>query len=359
MRDSTADLDALASTNAGPENAHGAAVNAEMSGRAIPDSLHIRQLTIAYPSYGKKAHQALTGVTLSILPGEIVGLVGESGSGKTTLARSILGMVPQPGIIEGGEVIFNGQDLAKLSVGALRSIRGRHISMMVPNPRSELNPLQTVGQQIANVAHEHLGGTRRDAAKMAMDMLQAVRIPDAKRRFDAYPHELSGGMAQRVVIAIALICSPKLIISDDATSGLDVTVQAQVLELMSALVREKNASMLFITRDIGITAHFCSQVAVMYGGEIVELAGTGPFFERPAHPYSIMLLAAFSHNPALRARWTKDTESQYASLAAETGCRFRYRCVRAQDRCEAEKPVLRPIADAHSVRCHFPVERST
>jgi oligopeptide/dipeptide ABC transporter ATP-binding protein len=161
-------------------------------------------------------------------------------------------------------------------------------------------------------------------------------------------------MAQRVIIAIALICSPQFIISDDATSGLDVTVQAQVLELMKVLVRDNSASMLFITRDIGIAAHFCNRVAVMYGGEIVELGDTEAFFGRPAHPYSIMLLAAFSHNPALRRRWIKEGSANEG--AAETGCPFRLRCVRAQARCKDEHPTLRPLRSGHEVRCHSPVE---
>jgi oligopeptide/dipeptide ABC transporter ATP-binding protein len=322
--------------------------------RPVTANLSVRDLVVSFPSYGRKDHRALDHINLDVRHGEIIGLVGESGSGKTTLARAIMAMVPQPGAIESGEVLFGGVSMTKLGVDALRKIRGRSISMMVPNPRSELNPLQTVGQQIANVAHQHLGGSRKDAAQKALDMLRAVRIPDAERRFNAYPHELSGGMAQRVIIAIALICSPQFIISDDATSGLDVTVQAQVLDLMKVLVRDQNASMLFITRDIGIAAHFCNRVAVMYGGEIVELGDTKAFFGRPAHPYSIMLLAAFSHNPALRRRWIKDGSANQS--AANTGCLFRLRCVRAQPRCETEHPELRSLKSGHEVRCHFPVE---
>jgi oligopeptide/dipeptide ABC transporter ATP-binding protein len=321
---------------------------------AASSKLSVRDLVVSFPAYGRRAHRALNHVNLEVRHGEIIGLVGESGSGKTTLARAIMGMVPQPGKIDGGDVLFGATNMTKLDVDALRKIRGRAISMMVPNPRSELNPLQTVGQQIANVAFQHLGITRKEAGRRALDMLRAVRIPDPERRFNAYPHELSGGMAQRVIIAIALICSPQFIISDDATSGLDVTVQAQVLELMKVLVRDNNASMLFITRDIGIAAHFCNRVAVMYGGEIVELGDTESFFGRPAHPYSIMLLAAFSHNPALRRRWIKDGSANEG--AAETGCPFRLRCVRAQPQCENHHPALRQLKSGHEVRCHFPVE---
>jgi oligopeptide/dipeptide ABC transporter ATP-binding protein len=321
-------------------------------------ALEIRDLSVVFPAYGRVPVRALSGVSLAVAPGEIVGLVGESGSGKTTLARAIMAMVPAPGIVERGQVLLNGVDVASLSQKEIRAIRGRDISMMVPNPRSELDPLQPIGQQIAAVAHQHLGGSWRDASSRGLAMLRAVGIPDPERRFNAYPHELSGGMAQRVIIAIALICSPKFIISDDATSGLDVTVQAQVLALMNKLVHEQQASMLFITRDIGIAAHFCNRVAVMYRGEIVELAETKAFFARPAHPYSIMLLAAFAHNPTLRSRWTKAADAVQEAPAADKGCPFRARCVQAQPRCAEEHPASHLVAPGHEVRCHFPVGRS-
>jgi oligopeptide/dipeptide ABC transporter ATP-binding protein len=313
-------------------------------------------LTVTYPVYGRRARPALSDVNLSIAQGEIVGLVGESGSGKTTLARAIMGMVPQPGVVEAGDVLFDGVSINGLSEEKLRSLRGAQISMMVPNPRSELNPVQTIGKQIARVALEHLGGGQKQAVARAKDMLRAVRIPDVERRFDAYPHELSGGMLQRVIIAIALICGPKFIVSDDATSGLDVTVQAQVLALMSQLVSERQSSMLFITRDIGIAAHFCNKIIVMYAGEVVESADINAFFARPMHPYSLMLLAAFSHNPTLRKVWTKDTAHLAGSTVAATGCAFRHRCVRAGERCAVERPLLRELAAGQFARCHYPVE---
>ena len=183
-------------------------------------------------------------------------------------------------------------------------------------------------------------------------MLVAVRIPDAPRRMDSYPHELSGGMAQRVVIAIALACSPEFVISDDATSGLDVTVQTQVLNLVSDLVRERDASALFITRDIAIAAHYCSRIVILYNGEIVEEADTSVFFDRPAHPYSLALLSAFAHNEALRRRWKVETEDN----STPTACSFAPRCVRRQAVCDAQRPLLRPLGAGHRVRCHFPVE---
>ena len=317
-------------------------------------TLDISDLWVGFPSYRQATQHALRGIDLRITASEMVGLVGESGSGKTTLARAVMGLVPPPGIVERGQVLFDGRNLGALEDEQRRSVLGRELAMVIPNPRAELNPVQTVGRQISNIVLYHLRVARREADRIALDMLRAVRIPDPERRFGAYPHELSGGMAQRVVIAIALVCSPKLVISDDATSGLDVTVQAQVLELLQTMVREKGAAALFITRDIAITAHFCTRIAIIYAGEIVEIAETRAFFARPAHPYSIMLLAAFSHNPALRARWTRSEESR--SAVSTDGCAFAARCVRRQDRCLHEAPRLRPLASGHDVRCHFPVE---
>jgi len=318
--------------------------------------LSVRGLNVSYPVYGNVAVQAVRDLDLDIAPGEILGLVGESGSGKTSLARAIMGLLVQPGRIDTGEIRFAGRDMRAASEKALRAIRGRDIAMVIPNPRSELDPLVPVGRQIANVAHAHLGISRATAETMAMDMLKAVQIPDPGRRFRAYPHELSGGMAQRVVMAIALVCSPKFLISDDATSGLDVTVQAQVLDLLRALVREHGAATMFITRDIGITAHFCDRVAVIYAGEIVELAPTLRFFENPMHPYSVMLLAAFAHNPRLRERWHKPAASQQPA-DPDQACAYAPRCVHAEAKCSLVRPQLRELEPGHFVRCHFPVLR--
>ncbi len=322
---------------------------------AAASILDVADLWVAFPSYREATIYALKGLDLRIAPGEMIGLVGESGSGKTTLARAIMGLVPPPGVIERGQVAFAGLDLRAMDEETRRGLLGRDIAMVIPNPRAELNPVLTVGQQIANIALHHLGVGRKEAMAVALDMLRAVRIPDPERRLHAYPHELSGGMAQRVVIAIALACSPKLVISDDATSGLDVTVQAQVLDLLQSMVRQKGAATLFITRDIAITAHFCSRIGIIYDGQIVEMADTRAFFARPAHPYSIMLLAAFSHNPALRARWTRG-DVAIAGQRAGAGCAFAPRCVRRQPRCLAEAPELRTLGFGHQTRCHFPVQ---
>lgn len=319
--------------------------------------LSVRNLRVEFPSAFGANHAVLQGIDLSLLPGEIVGVVGESGAGKTTLARSLLGLPPVPSRIVAGEIVFRGTDLLKLSERDLRRIRGKDCSMVVPNPRGELNPLLTIGKQIAAIAQVHLGVGRKEARQAALDILKAVQIPDPVRRLDAYPHELSGGMAQRVVIAMALVCSPSFVISDDATSGLDVTVQAQILDLMRALAEKQRSAMLFITRDVGITAHFCDRVAVIYAGQIMEVAPRHAFFFEPSHPYTIMLLAAFSHSPGLRRRWTVPDVKRRTGTDT-VGCSYADRCPLAQERCRTTEPPLVELTPGHFSKCHFPVVRS-
>jgi oligopeptide/dipeptide ABC transporter ATP-binding protein len=317
--------------------------------------IEIENLKVGYHVYGTAPVQALKGVSLRINSGEILGLVGESGAGKTTLARAIMRMIPAPGRIEGGRILFMGIDCTAMKPEELAKRRGRDLAMIVANPRGELNPLLPIGKQIANVAQAHLRISRDRAKEVALEMLKAVAIPDPARRMRAYPHELSGGMAQRVVIAISLVCAPRFVISDDATSGLDVTVQAQILALLRELVRGKKTSMLYITRDIGVAANFCDRVAIIYKGEIIEEAPTAAFFAGPAHPYSNLLLAAFAHDAALRERWK--VPAAPAAELTRAACCYTDRCVHRRDRCLRDHPQLRDIAANRSVRCHFPVER--
>ena len=239
--------------------------------------------------------KALSGVNLRLESGRMLGLVGESGAGKTTLAHSIMRVVPPPGRVVKGETKLYGRDLQRLRESELRQVRGKEIAMIVPNPRAELNPLLTIGEQLANVARAHLRLEKGAARERAVEILSHVKIPDPKRRANAYPHELSGGMAQRVVIAMAMIGEPKVTISDDATSGLDVTVQAQVLDLTLSLLRERRSASLMITRDLGIVANYCDHVAVLYRGRLLEAADVRSFFANPQHPYSIELVSAFSY----------------------------------------------------------------
>ncbi len=316
----------------------------------------VNDLHVVFPTGTTILKEVLQGVHVAVKPGEILGLVGESGAGKTTLARSILGLPPEPGRITAGEVIFEGRDILQLPEPELRRLRGRRLSVVVPNPRGELNPTMTVGKQIAGMARIHLGVTRAEARNMALATLRDVQIPDPERRMNAYPHELSGGMAQRVVIAIALICNPTFIVSDDATSGLDVTVQAQILSLIERLAVDHGSAMLFITRDIGITAHFCDRIAVLYSGEILETAPRESLFLQPAHPYTLMLLAAFSHSPKLRKDWSVPVTGLRSS--AEMGCQYANRCPIMQPVCREERPPLVEIEPGHFARCHTPVSRS-
>ena len=324
--------------------------------RSSTAALRLNNLGVEFPTALGNPVVAIRDLSLEIDHGTILGLVGESGAGKTTLARSLLNLPPVPGRITSGECIFDGSDLRKLSEGEQRERRGRDLSIIVPNPRGELNPMITVGDQIATRAEIHLKINRAEAQAEALEMLKKVQIPDPVRRMKAYPHELSGGMAQRVVIAMALVCSPQFVISDDASSGLDVTVQAQILKLMRELAMEQQSAMLFITRDIGIAAHFCDQVAVMYTGEIVEIGTRENIFLRPRHPYTIMLMAAFSHNARLRAQWRRP-DDQAAPRNSKGACSYANRCPLAQEACRSDHPHLRELALGHQARCHFPVER--
>jgi oligopeptide/dipeptide ABC transporter ATP-binding protein len=331
-------------------------IQKQTASNAPAPAFDIRGLTVEFPTINSNPTVAIRDLDLTIERGEIFGLVGESGAGKTTLARSLLRLPPEPGRIASGRLVFEGKDIMQLTDRELQRMRGRDLSMIVPNPRSELNPILTVGQQIANVARVHLQVSTREAQRMAVDILRAVQIPDPERRMTAFPHEMSGGMAQRIVIAIALICSPKFIVSDDATSGLDVTVQAQILELLRRLAQDRGSSMLFITRDIGITAHFCDRVAVIFSGEIMEFAGRENFFFRPAHPYTIMLMAAFSYNERLRRMWARPEPLPGAAVNGNA-CPYVLRCPLAQQRCRVDRPPLREVAPGHYARCHFPVLR--
>ena len=231
-------------------------------------------------------------ISLQIKSKEIIALVGESGSGKTILSRSVMNLIPAPGRLSSGKVFYHDRNLLELNNEELSKLRGNRITTIVSNPKGELDPLETVGQQISNVIMHHLGLTREEAKKKAIKLLEDVKIPDPQRRFDAYPHELSGGMAQRVIIAISLACDPEIVISDDATSGLDVTVQAQVLDLLKSLVLEKGSSLIFVTRDLGVAAHFADRVCVLFNGKIVEDKSTADFFKGPKNEYAKQLLSA-------------------------------------------------------------------
>ncbi|MBA2381627.1 MAG: ABC transporter ATP-binding protein, partial [Chloroflexi bacterium] len=230
--------------------------------------------------------RAVDGIDFQVDRGEIMGLVGESGCGKSVTSLSIMGLVAKPGAVEGGEVVFDGRDLLKLKPDDMRKLRGDRVSMIFQQPQSSLNPVRDVGRQIAEVLELHRGMKRGPARARALELLRMVGVPDPERRLKSYPHEMSGGMAQRVMIAMALACEPELLIADEPTTALDVTIQAQILDLMRNLREQTGTAIILITHDLGVVAEMCDRVAVMYAGEIVEQADVKTLFRNPLHPYT-------------------------------------------------------------------------
>ena len=298
--------------------------------------------------------RAVTGIDFHVNRGEVMGLVGESGCGKSVTSLSIMRLLAPPGRIEAGEILFDGRDLLKLSDRQMRELRGDRISMIFQQPTSSLNPVYDVGMQLGEVLELHRNMKRRDARARAEELLAMVGIPDPKRRIDAFPHELSGGMAQRVMIAMALACEPELLIADEPTTALDVTIQAQILDLMRTLQRETNTALILITHDLGVVAEMCDRVAVMYAGEIVEQTDVGRLFEAPRHPYTQGLLRSMPRLDEHRANRLQTIGGQPPNLQhLPDGCRFRDRCSYAFDRCAVEKPLLRHIAEGRAKTCHL------
>ena len=312
--------------------------------------LDIKNLTIHYIT-DDGVVKAVNGIDLSLEKGDTLGLVGETGAGKTTTALGVMGLVPDPpGKIISGEILYNGEDLLKKSNAEMRKIRGGEISMIFQDPMTALNPVLRVGDQIAEVIHLHGNCSRTDALKRAMDMLQKVGIPP--ERVSDYPHQFSGGMKQRVVIAIALACTPQLIIADEPTTALDVTIQAQVLDMMNALKQQMGMSMILITHDLGVVAETCDKVAIMYAGEIVEYGNLRDIFKETAHPYTKGL---FGSLPALDKKIHR--LKPIAGLMPDPtdlpeGGKFNPRCPYADERCRAQEPETTELSPGHLVRCH-------
>jgi peptide/nickel transport system ATP-binding protein len=297
--------------------------------------------------------KAVDGINFQVKAGEMLGLVGESGCGKSVTAFSILQLLPAPPAkYEGGEIIFEGENLLSKNEKALRRIRGNSISMIFQEPMSSLNPVMSIGKQITETVIEHQKKSKREAREIAIDMLRRVGIPAPETRFDEYPHQLSGGMKQRVMIAIALVCNPKLLIADEPTTALDVTIQAQILDLLKALQTEFNMSVLLITHDLGVVAETCHNVAVMYAGKIVEYASVNDLFEYPKHPYTHGLFRSLPSITDKKATLEAIPGVVPNPLEFPSGCRFRNRCPLAQDLCK-EEPALRELAPSHFVACHF------
>jgi peptide/nickel transport system ATP-binding protein len=323
--------------------------------------LRVRDLkTYFVTEHGSGTARAVDGVAFDVLPGETLGIVGESGCGKTVTSLSILRLIPEPPghILPGSFIEFEGRNLLTLEPRELRAIRGNRIAMIFQEPMTSLNPVFTVGDQIAEAAIVHHQVSRRAARSRAIEMLRLVGIPDPDERVDHYPHQMSGGMRQRVMIAMALVCRPQLLIADEPTTALDVTIQAQILELIDRLQAELGMAVLLITHDLGIVAGSADRVVVMYAGQVVEQAPTATLFARPLHPYTEGLLASVPRLDAPPARARGRLRSIPGQVPAATawpeGCRFHPRCPYAWDRCRAEEP---PLLDAggepgtHLVRC--------
>ena len=295
---------------------------------------------------------AVDGVSFALEPGRTLGIVGESGCGKSVTALSIMGLVPQPpGRIAGGQILFDGVDLLTLPPAQLRALRGDRISMIFQEPMSSLNPAFTVGDQIAEVLLRHRKYSRKEARDRAIELLRRVRIPSPELRYGDHPHRLSGGMRQRVMIAMALACSPKLLIADEPTTALDVTIQAQILDLMRLLREETGTAIILITHDLGVVAELADDVAVMYAGRIVEHASVARIFSEPQHPYTIGLLGSIPRLHLEQARLAAIEGQVPGPFSAGTGCRFEPRCPFAVERCRAEDPLLFDIHKAHQAAC--------
>jgi peptide/nickel transport system ATP-binding protein len=298
--------------------------------------------------------RAVDGVSFSVGVGETVGVVGESGCGKSVTALSILRLIRPPGRIEPGSAIrFEGRDLVTLDEREMQHVRGNRIAMVFQEPMTALNPVFTIGDQIGEVGRIHAGMNKRDAWAKAIEMLELVGIPAPAQRAGEYPHQLSGGMRQRVVIAMALVMNPALIIADEPTTALDVTIQAQILELLADLTRRLGSSVLLITHDLGVVAENCSRVVVMYAGEVVEQATTVDLFARAHHPYTEGLLGAMPRVGGDHERLATIPGTVPPPTAWPSGCRFRERCPYAWERCEAEHPPLYQIGGGHTSRCHL------
>ena len=298
--------------------------------------------------------RSVDGVSFRIDRGETVGLVGESGCGKSVTALSIMRLIRPPGRIErGGRIRFEGRDLAELSEPEMRAVRGNRISMIFQEPMTALNPVFKVGEQIAEVARIHQRASRRDAKARAVEMLELVGIPSPEQRAKEYPHQLSGGMRQRVVIAMALVMSPALVIADEPTTALDVTIQAQILELLAGLQQRVGMSILLITHDLGVVAETCSRVIVMYGGEVVEEASVNELFTGAHHPYTEGLLGAMPRVGQEKERLATIPGTVPPPTAWPSGCRFRDRCRYSWDRCASEHPPLYQVGTGHVSRCHL------
>ncbi len=315
------------------------------------DDLHVHFWT------GRGTVHAVNGVTFDIAPGETLGIVGESGCGKSVTALALLGILPRAGKVVRGSATFGGRDLVALPDSELRRVRGREIAMIFQDPMTSLNPVLTVGRQIREALETHFGLDRAAANARAAELLDQVGIPSARSRLRDYPHQFSGGMRQRAMIAMALACEPKLLIADEPTTALDVTIQAQILELLRQLVAERDTALIMITHDLGVVAGMCERVHVMYAGMFVETASADEVFAQPRHPYTVGLLQSVPRLDLGRQTKLRPIEGAPRDmLTAPAACPFAPRCRYVIDACLHEVPALRRLGEGHHARCVNPVE---
>jgi oligopeptide/dipeptide ABC transporter ATP-binding protein len=305
--------------------------------------------------------RAVDGVSLTLNAGDTLGVVGESGCGKTMLALSVMRLIPPNGRIAEGRILFNGEDLLALEEEGMRARRGRDIAMIFQEPMTSLNPVLRIGDQIAEAIRLHRHVSSAEALEMSVSLLGEVGIAEPARRVRDYPHQLSGGMRQRVMIAMAMSCRPQLLLADEPTTALDVTIQAQILRLISELKEKNNMAVILITHDLGVVAETAQKVAVMYAGKVVETASVEKLFRRPLHPYTRGLIesrpSGCSSDAEAGAEYLKTIPGAVPSLYdLPPGCRFSDRCDRAQDRCRLDEPQLQDEEDGHGVACFFPVK---
>jgi dipeptide transport system ATP-binding protein len=317
--------------------------------------LDIDGLTVTFGT-GDRAFRAVDGVSLSVDAGEVLGIVGESGSGKSVSSLAVMGLLPPTARVEAQRLTFAGTDLPSLSGRARRRLTGKDVAMVFQDPLTSLNPCYTIGFQIIEALKVHEGGSRRQLRERAVDLLDQVGIPDPRARIDSYPHQLSGGMNQRVVIAMAIACNPRLLIADEPTTALDVTIQAQILDLLLGLQRDRGMALILITHDLAVVAETARRVAVMYAGQVVETGQVPGIFRHPRHPYTAALLEALPERAAGKRRLNAIPGVVPGQYDRPPGCLLEPRCPHAVPHCRAVQPSLRSWGPDAAVRCHTPLD---
>lgn len=321
--------------------------------------LEVRDLSVVFARKGEPPVTAVDGISFDVDPGRTVGLVGESGCGKSVTSLAIMGLLPSTGAEVSGSVNFDGTDLLQLPRRELDQRRGRDLSMVSQDPLTSLNPVVPIGLQVSEVVERHRGLPRKEAMPEAEDLLRRVGIPDPRRRLKEYPHQLSGGMRQRALIAMALACKPRLLIADEPTTALDVTIQAQILQLLAELVTETETALIMITHDLGVVAGLCDEVNVLYAGRVVERAARHELFARPRHPYTAGLLASIPRLDSPRGQRLSPIKGSISdNIPWDAGCAFCPRCPNAKEVCEQQTPDVSIDVGARLLRCHNPMRET-